>query len=73
VFHSTRHTFKNLADDAEIPEKISDKISGHAPASIGRRYGSNEIEVLHRHLMRLDLSFIDWDRLERVFADLKSG
>lgn len=71
VFHSTRHSFKDLADNAEIPEKISDKISGHAPATVGRRYGSSDIELLHRHLMRLDLSFIDWDRLERVFASFK--
>jgi integrase len=38
--HAWRHTFQLIADRAGIPEKISDAITGHAPASVGRTYGA---------------------------------
>jgi integrase len=38
--HAWRHTFKQIADRAGISEKISDAITGHAPASVARSYGA---------------------------------
>ena len=38
--HAWRHTFKQIADRAVISEKISDVITGHAPASVARSYGA---------------------------------
>jgi integrase len=38
--HAWRHTFKQIADRVGISEKVSDAITGHAPASVGRSYGA---------------------------------
>jgi integrase len=37
--HAWRHTFKQIADRNGISERMSDYITGHAPASAGRQYG----------------------------------
>jgi hypothetical protein len=39
VFHSLRHTFKDLARDAGLQDSIIDQICGHAPTSTGGKYG----------------------------------
>lgn len=39
VFHSFRHTFKDLARDAGIPEDMHDAITGHSGGGVGRSYG----------------------------------
>lgn len=38
--HSFRHTFKTAARDADIQEEMSDSITGHAPLTVARKYGS---------------------------------
>ena len=38
-FHSFRHTFKRACRDANVSEEISDALTGHASASVGRGYG----------------------------------
>ncbi len=38
--HAWRHTFKQIADRVGISEKMSDAITGHAPASVARSYGA---------------------------------
>ena len=38
--HAWRHTFKQIADRVGISEKVSDAITGHSPASVGRSYGA---------------------------------
>ena len=38
--HAWRHTFKQIADRVGISEKMSDAITGHAPASVSRSYGA---------------------------------
>jgi len=38
--HAWRHTFKTIAQDAGLPEKVVDAICGHAPTSQGRKYGT---------------------------------
>lgn len=42
--HGWRHTFQQIADRVGIPEKMSDAITGHAPASTGRKYGAATVE-----------------------------
>ena len=37
--HAWRHTFKQIADRHGISERVSDWITGHSPASVGRGYG----------------------------------
>jgi integrase/polyhydroxyalkanoate synthesis regulator phasin len=38
--HAWRHTFKQIADRCGISERVSDAITGHAPATVSRGYGS---------------------------------
>jgi integrase len=38
--HAWRHTFKQVAERNGISERISDAITGHAPATIARGYGA---------------------------------
>jgi integrase len=46
VFHSFRHTFKDLCRDAEIAEDVHDALTGHSGAnSIGRSYGSDKYRL----------------------------
>ena len=40
VFHSFRHLLKHTMREAGISEEVSDAITGHSSASVGRRYGS---------------------------------
>jgi integrase len=40
VFHSFRHLLKHTMREAGITEEVSDAITGHASASVGRRYGA---------------------------------
>ena len=42
--HAWRHTFKQTAERAGISEKVHDAITGHAPASEGRKYGQPTAE-----------------------------
>lgn len=39
VFHSFRHCFKDYCREAEIPEEVSDALSGHSSPKVSRRYG----------------------------------
>jgi integrase len=43
--HGWRHTFKSLGFEAGVQEKVLDAICGHAPASIGRAYGSVSLKT----------------------------
>ena len=47
-----RHTFKLNAERAGIPERLSDVITGHAPASIGRSYGQPTLADLAREIKK---------------------
>lgn len=42
VFHSFRHTFKHQARLCELPEDQHDALTGHANATVARKYGSAE-------------------------------
>ncbi|MFC7050702.1 site-specific integrase [Emcibacter nanhaiensis] len=43
VFHSFRHTFKDACRQAGIDEAVHDALTGHAGATVGRRYGSGSM------------------------------
>jgi integrase len=42
--HGWRHTFKARADRADISERMSDYITGHAPRTVGAKYGAPTVE-----------------------------
>lgn len=42
VFHSFRHTFKHEARAMEIPEDVSDAITGHSGGKVSRNYGGTD-------------------------------
>ena len=48
--HAWRHTFKAIAYRCDIPEKITDAIVGHAPATVGRGYGAPTLADKAREL-----------------------
>ena len=50
--HGWRHLFQRIADSVDIREKMSDAITGHAPASTGRKYGPPTIEGMAEALKR---------------------
>ncbi len=65
VFHSFRHTFKDLCRDVDIPQDVHDQLSGHAPANEGGRYGfGRAVARLSQHLEKLELKMIDWSAIE---------
>jgi integrase len=56
VFHSFRHGFKESCRNCEMPEDISDALTGHSSASVGRRYGGNySIEILNKWIQKVKL------------------
>lgn len=42
--HAWRHTFKQIAERHGITERMSDHITGHAPANVSRGYGAPTLE-----------------------------
>jgi integrase len=50
--HGWRHLFQRIADSAGIAEKMSDAITGHAPASTGRKYGPPTVEGMAEALKK---------------------
>jgi integrase len=64
VFHSMRHEFKDRAEET-ISTRVHDRITGHSPTTVGGRYGLGaSIDLIAREIEKLDLSFIDWARLQ---------
>lgn len=69
VFHSLRHTFKDLARDANLQDSIIDQICGHAPTSTGGKYGRGaRLSKVHADLNRIRFDAIDWGRLKTAAA-----
>lgn len=64
VFHSLRHGFRDLAAEADIQERVIDQICGHAPTTVGGRYGRGvRLKVLHRMFHKIAWSFLPWDEM----------
>ncbi len=69
VFHSFRHSFKDLCRKAGILTEVHDQITGHAPTNVGGGYGNGlDVLELSRELHRIDLSFIDWNTIKAAAA-----
>lgn len=64
VFHSFRHTFIDYAREAELRGRVISQICGHAPTTVGGKYGRGvRVPKLHELLHRIDWSFLPWDAL----------
>jgi integrase len=50
--HSWRHSFKQIAERSGISERVSDAITGHAPASVGRSYGKPNVADMEEALKK---------------------
>jgi integrase len=50
--HAWRHSYKQIADRHGISERISDWITGHSPASVGRGYGTPTLEDMAAAIKR---------------------
>ncbi|MGY2735594.1 integrase [Sphingomonas sp. UYP23] len=69
VFHSLRHKFKDEGRDADVQDTILDQICGHAPASVGARYGSGAaLRSLKRNLAKIAFESVDWNGLSEAAA-----
>lgn len=51
--HGWRHRFKSLSRRHNLSSDVSNALLGHAPASIGDRYGEIELSVLKRELDKI--------------------
>ena len=50
--HSWRHTFKRIADEIGMPEKMNDAITGHTQATEGRKYGPPKVTAMAEALKK---------------------
>ena len=58
VFHSLRHTFKDLCKNAGIVSDVHHQLTGHASASVGDRYGDGyALDVLQAEIAKIRLPF----------------
>lgn len=60
VFHSFRHTFKDMCRDALIPRDIHQALTGHAKETVGDTYGkgfSLEVKLAELSKIVLDIAF----------------
>lgn len=55
VFHSFRHSFKDLCRDSGIAEDVHDRLTGHVSGSVGRGYGAgHSIRRLAQELGKIE-------------------
>jgi hypothetical protein len=50
--HAWRHTFKQVADCAGVSKKVSDAMTGHAPATVARSYGAPTVGNMAKALKK---------------------
>lgn len=56
VFHSFRHTFKDLCRDALIPRDVHHALTGHAKETVGDAYGKGfSLEVKLEQLKKIEI------------------
>lgn len=65
VFHSFRHTFKDVCRSVGIEEAVHDALTGHATPSAGRKYGNEQypLEPLFEAMERYDIAGLDLSHL----------
>jgi integrase len=72
VFHSLRHSFKDLARDTKLQDSLIDQICGHAPTSTGGRYGVGaRLTTVHEELNRIAFAALDWAALKKAAARIE--
>ncbi len=61
VFHSFRHTFKDLCRHCGIEEAVHDALTGHGKSSAGRNYGNEQypLEPLFEAMARYQVPDLD--------------
>jgi integrase len=71
VFHSLRHKFKDEGRAARVQDSILDQICGHAPATVGARYGEGvDLRSLQENLSLLRFDAVNWVTIEKAIADI---
>ena len=65
VFHSFRHTFKDLCRQQGIEEAVHDALTGHKSPSVSRSYGNDEFPLapLFSAMARYDVPGLDLSHL----------
>lgn len=53
---------KRACRQSDMKEEIADLLAGHAPASVGRKYGAGAaLDVLRDAVNLIEFEMIDWD------------
>lgn len=65
VFHSFRHTFKDICRQVGIEEAVHDALTGHRHPSAGRGYGNDQypLEPLFEAIARYEITDVDLSHL----------
>lgn len=65
VFHSFRHTFKDLCRTAGIEEAVHDALTGHTSATVSRQYGNDQFPMppLFKAIEIFEVSGLDLSHL----------
>jgi integrase len=69
--HSWRHLWKQIAERSGISERVSDTITGHAPASVGRAYGKPNLSDMAAALAKFPryLQTSEGRKMKRALGD----
>ena len=67
--HGWRHTFKSKGFEAGIQEKVLDALCGHAPATVGRAYGSVTLKTKVDAMMTFPRYQFSGDRMAQTHGD----
>lgn len=67
VYHSFRHTFKDICRESGIHEDIHDAITGHAGGGVGRGYGDRQypLKKLFEAIKKIEFSGLDIPVIEK--------
>lgn len=65
VFHSFRHTFKDLCRTVSIEEAVHDALTGHTSASVSRKYGNDQFPLppLFKAIEQFEIAGLDLSHL----------
>lgn len=65
VFHSFRHTFKDLCRTAGIEEAVHDALTGHTSSAVSRQYGNDQfpLEPLFKAIDSYEITGLDLTHL----------
>jgi integrase len=71
VFHSLRHKFKDEGRAARVQDSVLDQICGHAPATVGARYGEGvDLRSLQENLSLLRFDAVNWVAIKKAIANV---